>query len=74
MKNKPKYWQKFKYEIMANLENLGPFQWFFTLSCDDRKWDENFSSLLADRDLKLEYEVTPAGNNNYLWSYVGKAV
>ena len=63
MKNTPKYWQKFNYEMIAKLENLGPFQWFFTLSCADRKWDENFSSLLADRDLKLEYEVTPERNN-----------
>ena len=53
MKNTPKYWQKYKYEMIAKLENLGPFQWFFTLSCADRRWDENFSSLLEDRDLKL---------------------
>ena len=63
MKNTPKYWQKFKYEMIAKLENLSPFQWFFTLSCADRSWDENFSSLLADRDLKLEYEVTNEGTN-----------
>jgi hypothetical protein len=33
------------------------------LSCADRRWDENFSSLLGDRDLKLEYEVSPDGMN-----------
>ena len=63
MKNTPKYWQKYKYEMIAKLENLGPFQWFFTLSCADRMWDENFSSLLETRDLKLDYEVLPDGTN-----------
>ena len=43
--------------MIAKLENLGPFQWFFTLSCADRMWNENFSSLLEDmKDIKLEYE------------------
>jgi hypothetical protein len=37
VKNTPKYWKKFKYEMNAKLENLGPFQWVFTLSCADRK-------------------------------------
>ena len=31
----PKYWQKVKLEMIAKLENLGPFHWFFTLSCGD---------------------------------------
>ena len=62
MKNTPKYWQKYKYEMIAKLENLGPFQWFFTLSCADRMWKENFSSLLEDmNDIKLEYELLPNG-------------
>ena len=62
LKNTPKYWQKYKYEMIAKLENLGPFQWFFTLSCADRMWNENFSSLLEDiKDIKLEYEVLPNG-------------
>ena len=34
----------------------------FTLSCADRMWKENFSSLLEDmNDIKLEYEVLPNG-------------
>ena len=63
IKNTPKYWQKFKYEMIAKLENLGPFQWFFTLSCADKRWDENFSSLLAETDVTLEYEVLPDGSS-----------
>jgi superfamily II DNA helicase RecQ len=58
IKNTPKYWQKYRYEMIAKLENLGPFQWFFTLSCADMKWDENFSSLLRDRNVQIEYEVS----------------
>ena len=49
--------------MIAKLENLGPFQWFFTLSCADKKWDENFSSLLAETDVTLEYEVLPDGSS-----------
>ena len=44
--NTPKYWQTAKYEMLARLDNDGPFQFFFTLSCADTKWDENFSSIL----------------------------
>ena len=33
----PRYWQKKKYELIAKLENLGPFQLFFTLSCADKR-------------------------------------
>ena len=34
--NTPKYWKQFRHEMMAKLDNLGPFQFFFTLSCADR--------------------------------------
>ena len=60
MKNTPKYWQKYKYEMIAKLENLGPFQWFFTLSCADRMWNENFSSLLEDMSGMLYYLMESA--------------
>ena len=54
IKNTPKYWQKARYELIARLENLGPFSFFFTLSCADLRWTENFSSLLTD--VKVEYD------------------
>ena len=28
----PKYWQKLKFDLIAKLEQLGPFQFFYTLS------------------------------------------
>ena len=48
----PRYWQRKKYELIARLENLGPFQIFFTLSCADKRWNENFTSLLRDHDFQ----------------------
>ena len=51
----PRYWQKKKYELIARLENLGPFTFFFTLSCADKRWNENFTSLL--KDYKVKYLV-----------------
>ena len=33
--NTPKYWKTAKYELLAKLDNLGPFNFFFTLSCAD---------------------------------------
>ncbi len=47
----PRYWQKKKYELIARLENLGAFQVFFTLSCADMRWNENFTAFLEDHDI-----------------------
>ena len=35
--------------MLAKLDNFGPFHLFFTLSCADLRWNENFSSILRDR-------------------------
>ena len=43
----PKYWQKFKYDLIAKLEQLGPFQFFYTLSCADKRWDENLATVIS---------------------------
>ena len=34
----PKYWQRVKQNMIAKLKNLGPFHWFFTLSCGDLRY------------------------------------
>ena len=47
--NTPKYWKKAKYEILAKLDNLGPFHIFFTLSCGELRWPPTFASILLDR-------------------------
>ena len=48
MKNTPRYWRQRRDVLFAMLENLGPFTWFFTLSCADYRYEENFTSLLQD--------------------------
>ena len=55
IKNTPKYWQKVKYEMIAKLENIGPFHFFFTLSCGDTRYDENFSSFLVKKGFTVKY-------------------
>ena len=57
IKNTPRYWKKVKNEMIAKLENLGAFQLFFTLSCADMRWDENFAAILRDHGLNLSYSV-----------------
>ena len=59
IKGTPRYWKKVKYEMIAKLENLGAFQLFFTLSCADLRWDENFAAILRDKGLNLIYSVIP---------------
>ena len=49
IKGTPRYWRQRKFILFAMLENLGPFSWFFTLSCGDYRYEENFTSLLQDR-------------------------
>ena len=63
IKNTPTYWRQAKYEMLAKLENLGPFQFFFTLSCADSRWDENFSSLLRKKGITVVYEFDSNGND-----------
>ena len=55
--NTPKYWQKVKYDMIAKLENIGPFHLFFTLSCGDKRYDENFSSFLVENGYTVEYAI-----------------
>ena len=57
IRNTPRYWKKVKHEMIANLENLGAFQLFFTLSCADLRWEENFAAILRDQGLNLIYSV-----------------
>ena len=56
IKNTPRYWQKTRYELIARLENLGPFNFFFTLSCADMRWPENFTALLQDQKITYNYQ------------------
>ena len=59
--NTPKYWKTAKFEMLAKLDNLGPFHLFFTLSCADQRWDENFSAILRKLGFKVVYETNSEG-------------
>ena len=66
IKNTPAYWRKAKYEILAKLENEGPFQLFFTLSCADLRWPDNFAAILRDKGMDIKYKCdTIDGDWNY---------
>ena len=65
-----RYWQQRRYEVLAKLEQLGPFQFFFTLSCADKRWDENFVSILSQKGLKIYYEspdLPPPGSGKFAY-------
>ena len=57
IKNTPRYWQKNRYELIARLENLGAFNFFFTLSCADLCWPENFTALLQDHEITYDSDI-----------------
>ena len=71
IQNTPRYWKQAKYEMLAKLDNLGPFQLFFTLSCADMRWDENFAAILRDRGWHINYEVIKDEEGN--WDTIVKA-
>ena len=60
----PPYWQKFMYEVVAMVKQLGIPTWFMTLSCADLRWPELFqiiaranSKNMTDEEIEtLSYE------------------
>ena len=55
--NTPAYHKKGKFEMMARLDNFGPFHVFFTLSCADYRWPENLMSVLRERGIGLRCTI-----------------
>ena len=43
-------------QFISKMENKESFHRFFTLSCADTRWDENFTSQLRDLGVKISYE------------------
>ena len=60
----PKYWQRVRYEIIAKLENIGPFQIFFTLTSGDLRWSANFTPELEKLGCKIHYRVDQFGKDD----------
>ena len=65
--NTPKYWQKVKFDMIAKLENIGPFHLFFTLSCGDSRYEENFSTFLVQNGYKIDYICDRDTNEIETW-------
>ena len=55
----PSYWRMFRNEIFARIEQLGPFHFFYTLSCAEMKWIEVLSSLLRNEGHKIDFHYEP---------------
>ena len=66
----PKYWNKVKYEVLAKLDNFGPFQLFFTLSCADMRWDANFITIMMERGYHINMRME---QTNGQWRVVPEA-
>ena len=56
VKGTPKYFKVRKDEFIAKVVNLGPFSWFFTLSCADYHYSENFTALLQDHTISYYFD------------------
>ncbi len=82
IRGSPKYWQRVKNELLAKIEQLGPFQLFFTFSCGELRWAEVFVSLLQqDSEVTINFICDDSGkwngqdetilvNGQPLWDYV----
>ena len=56
--------EKKRNELIAKLENLGPLHFFFTLSCADMRYEENFTSLL--QEFEIIYNVEKGRERAYI--------
>ncbi|XP_015779208.1 PREDICTED: uncharacterized protein LOC107357078 [Acropora digitifera] len=49
----PPYWQKFMYEVVAMVKQLGIPAWFMTLSCADLRWPELFQIIARTQGVNM---------------------
>lgn len=52
----PPYWQKFMYEVVAMVKQLGIPTWFMTLSCADLRWPELFQIIARTNGKNVSHE------------------
>ena len=55
----PAYWQTYRNEIFAKIEQLGPFHLFFTLSCAEAKWPEMITAILQAEGNTISFLTNP---------------
>ena len=60
----PKYWQVARSELIAKVQQLGPFHAFFTLSCAEMRWIEVYISVLRDLGI-TGLEITHGKDGNW---------
>ena len=63
--NTPAYHKKGKFETNARLDNYGPFNIFFTLSCADYRWPENVAAVLREQGIGLKCTVDNSLETKY---------
>ena len=56
----PPYWQKFMYEVVAMVKQLGIPTWFMTLSCADLRWPELFQIVARTQGRDITEEQVEA--------------
>ena len=39
IKNSPKFWRDKKAEVIATMDNYGPFHFFWTVTCGEKRWE-----------------------------------
>ena len=52
----PKYWQSKRNNLLAMINVLGPFQYFFTFSCAELRWTEIIASIMRMKGHKVIIE------------------
>ena len=60
----PPYWQKFMYEVVAMVKQLGIPTWFMTLSCAELRWPELFQIIARTQGKNLTDEQVEAMSYN----------
>jgi hypothetical protein len=56
----PPYWQKFMYEVIAMVKQLGIPTWFMMLSCADLRWPELFQIVARTQGKNITEEQVKA--------------
>ena len=60
----PPCWQKFMYEVIAMVKQLGIPTWFMTLSCADLRWPELFQIIAKTQGKNMSNEEIEALSYN----------
>ena len=64
VKGTPKFWQQKRYNLLAMINVLGPFQWFFTFSCAELRWPSIIACILRKKGHKVTVLDSSADTSN----------